>query len=45
VRAIDERWSKGAILCRGSGANGAWTYNPRPPGENIMHLVKAIGAN
>lgn len=45
VRALDERWSKGAVLCRGSGANGAWTYNPRPPGENIMAIVKVIGAN
>jgi ectoine hydroxylase-related dioxygenase (phytanoyl-CoA dioxygenase family) len=45
VKALDERWSKGAILCRGSGANGAWTYNPRPPGENISAIVKAIGAN
>ena len=45
VKAIDERWSKGAVLCRGSGVAGAWTYNPRPPGENIMAIVKAIGAN
>lgn len=45
VKALDERWSKGAILCRGSGANGAWTYNPRPPGENISAIVKVIGAN
>ncbi len=45
VKALDERWTKGAILCRGSGAGGNWTYNPRPPGENIMAIVKAIGAN
>ncbi len=45
VKAIDERWSKGAVLCRGSGAGGGWTYNPRPPGENISAIVKPIGAN
>jgi non-haem Fe2+, alpha-ketoglutarate-dependent halogenase len=45
VKALDERWTKGAILCRGSGTNSAWTYNARPPGENIMAIVKAIGAN
>lgn len=45
VKAIDERWSKGAILCRGSGAAGTWTYNPRPAGENLTAIVKPIGAN
>ncbi|MEO6874000.1 MAG: phytanoyl-CoA dioxygenase family protein [Opitutaceae bacterium] len=45
VKALDERWTKGAILCRGSSANGAWTYNARPLGENFAALVKPIGAN
>ena len=30
---------------RGSGAGGEWTYNPRPCGEDVMHIVQAIGAN
>ena len=45
VKAIDMRWSKGAILCRGSGANGAWTYNSRPNGDNVETIVRVIGAN
>lgn len=45
VKALDMRWSKGAVLCRGSGANGAWTYNPRPKGDNVETIVRVIGAN
>jgi len=45
VKALDERWTKGAVLCRGKGPKGAWTYNPRPKGENVKALVKVIGAN
>ena len=45
VKALDPRWSKGAILCRGSGPKGAWTYNQRPKGEDVMKIVKVIGAN
>jgi len=45
VRSLDERWTKGAILCRGTDTANHWTYNPRPPGENYMAIVKAIGAN
>lgn len=45
VKALDVRWTKGAILCRGSDAGGNWTYNPRPDGENFSAIVQAIGAN
>ncbi|MFI5356474.1 MAG: phytanoyl-CoA dioxygenase family protein [Opitutales bacterium] len=45
VRSLNPDWTKGAILCRGSGENGAWTYRPRPPGEDVTVLVKKIGAN
>ena len=45
VTALNRHWSKGAILCRGKGIKGAWTYNPRPKGENYMAIVKIIGAN
>jgi hypothetical protein len=47
VRALDERWTKGAVLCRGKGLKGKghWTYNPRPKGENVKAIVKVIGAN
>lgn len=45
VRSLDERWTKGAILCRGTDTSGHWTLNPRPPGENYLAIVKVIGAN
>ena len=45
VKALDERWTKGAILCRGKGVKGNWTYNKRPKGENVKAIVKVIGAN
>lgn len=45
VKALNPRWTKGAVLCRGSGAGGEWTFNPRPPGEDVMVIVQAIGAN
>jgi len=45
VRAIDPRWARGAILCRGSGAAGAWADNPRPAGEDVSVIIQAIGAN
>jgi hypothetical protein len=45
VRALNPRWTKGAILCRGSGAGGEWTYNPRPAGENVSAIVQMIGGN
>jgi non-heme Fe2+,alpha-ketoglutarate-dependent halogenase len=45
VRALDTRWYGGGILCRGSGAAGAWPNNPRPAGEDVTGMVQAIGAN
>jgi ectoine hydroxylase-related dioxygenase (phytanoyl-CoA dioxygenase family) len=45
VKALNPRWTQGAVLCRGSGAGGAWTYNPRPAGENVSAIVQMIGAN
>ena len=45
VRSLDIRWTKGAVLCRGAGDTGNWTYNPRPSGENFAAIVQAIGAN
>jgi hypothetical protein len=45
VRSLNPRWMRGAILCRGSGAAGEWTYNPRPPGEDVNVIIQAIGAN
>ena len=45
VKALDPRWTKGAVLCRGSGRKGTWTYNKRPKGEDVMKIVKVIGAN
>ncbi len=45
VRAMNPRWTRGAILCRGVDESGHWTHNARPPGENIHAMVKAIGGN
>jgi len=45
VKPLDMRWSKGAVLCRGSGAAGVWTYNPRPAGEDASRIIQMIGAN
>lgn len=45
VRALDARWTKGAIQCRGSNAPGNWPHNPRPAGENYQAMVQVIGAN
>jgi hypothetical protein len=45
VKALDPRWARGSILCRGSGAGGSWAANPRPAGEDVNVIIKAIGAN
>lgn len=45
VRALDGRWTKGAIVCRGTGAPGNWPHNARPTGENYQAMVQVIGAN
>lgn len=45
VRALDPRWAKGSILCRGSDPYGHWAHNPRPPGEDVNVVIQAIGAN
>lgn len=45
VKALNPRWTQGAILCRGSVQGGEWTCNPRPPGEDVMKIVQVIGAN
>jgi ectoine hydroxylase-related dioxygenase (phytanoyl-CoA dioxygenase family) len=45
VRSLDERWTKGAVLCRGTEPSGHWKLNSRPTGENYMAIVKVIGAN
>ena len=45
VRALNARWATGSIHCRGSAAGSMWANNPRPDGENVHVIVKAIGAN
>jgi len=45
VRTLNPRWTKGAILCRGSDDSGHWTHNPRPPGEDVNAIVNMIGGN
>ena len=45
VRKLNPAWGQGAILCRGSYPDNAWTHNPRPPGEDVTVMVKRIGAN
>ena len=45
VRKLNPAWGQGAILCRGSDPDNAWTHNPRPPGEDVTVMVKRIGAN
>ncbi len=44
VKSLNPRWTGGAILCAGAGG-GAWTYHPRPDGENVNAIVQMIGAN
>ena len=45
VRALDARWAKGSIHCRGSAAGSMWAANPRPAGEDVNVIIQAIGAN
>jgi non-heme Fe2+,alpha-ketoglutarate-dependent halogenase len=45
VKALNPLWTRGAVLCRGSGANGSWASNPRPGGEDVEAIVQTIGAN
>ncbi len=47
VQVLHPKWGHGAVLCRGSAerAVGKWTFNTRPPGENVNAIVQAIGAN
>ncbi|MBP6507476.1 MAG: phytanoyl-CoA dioxygenase family protein [Opitutaceae bacterium] len=45
VTVLNPGWTKGAVLCRGTVTSDQWTYNPRPPGENVNAMVKIIGAN
>ncbi|MCW5547899.1 MAG: phytanoyl-CoA dioxygenase family protein [Opitutaceae bacterium] len=45
VRALDRRWARGGVLCRGSDPAGNWAHNPRPPGEDVNVIIQAIGAN
>ena len=45
VRALDPRWAKGSILCRGTDPLWHWAHNHRPPGEDVKVIVQAIGAN
>ena len=46
VRSINPDWTRGAILCRGSGGAGPWwKYNGRPPGEDVTVIARPIGAN
>lgn len=44
VHAIDRRWAKGSVLCRGTNP-GSWATNSRPPGEDVNVIIQAIGAN
>ena len=43
VKALIPAWTRGAVVCRGSG--GSWPSNPRPAGEDCSAIVQAIGAN
>lgn len=45
VRALDARWTRGAVLCRGQDPAGNWVHNQRPPGEDVNVMIQAIGAN
>lgn len=45
VRALDRRWARGGVLCRGSDPAGNWAHNPRPAGEDVNVIIQAIGAN
>ncbi len=45
VRALNPRWNKGSVLCRGSDPENNWTHNPRPVGEDVTAMVNKIGAN
>lgn len=45
VTTSNPRWTKGAIVCRGTDPTGQWTNHPRPPGENVHAIVQMIGAN
>jgi hypothetical protein len=45
VRALDRRWARGGVLCRGSDPAGNWAHNPRPAGEEVNVIIQTIGAN
>lgn len=45
VRALNQRWTTGAIVCRGTDPTGNWSNHPRPAGENVGVIVQMIGAN
>lgn len=45
VRALNPRWTRGGVFCRGSDPAGHWANNPRPAGEDVNVIIQAIGAN
>ncbi|MBA3684274.1 MAG: phytanoyl-CoA dioxygenase family protein [Planctomycetes bacterium] len=44
VRSYDG-WNQASMLCRGRDRDGHWANLPRPPGNDVSRVIRAIGGN